>query len=134
MEGRLLRYTEISFALMRVVVGLLFACHGAQKLFGLFGGQAMTAVSLITAAGVIEFAGGLLVAIGFITRPAAVLASGEMAVAYFKSHAPKGFWPIQNKGEAAVIFCFVFLFIAAHGAGRYSVDAVLRRIPETPQK
>jgi putative oxidoreductase len=130
MDGRLARYSEIAFALMRIVVGLLFACHGAQKLFGVLGGQVMTAVPLILAAGVIEFAGGLLVAIGLLTRPAAVIASGEMAVAYFKSHAPKGFWPIQNKGEAALIFCFVFLFIAAHGAGRYSADAALRRIQE----
>ena len=127
MDGRLARYTEIAFALMRFVAGVLFACHGAQKLFGMFGGKVMTGSTLIMAAAVIELVGGVLIAIGFLTRAAAFISSGEMAVAYFKAHAPGGFWPIQNKGEAAVIFCFVFLFIAAHGAGRYSVDAVLRR-------
>jgi putative oxidoreductase len=127
MNGRLARYTEATFALMRVVAGLLFACHGAQKLFGLFGAQAMTASGLILSAGIIEFVGGLLIAFGLMTRIAAFFASGEMAVAYFKAHAPHGFWPIENKGDEAVFFCFVFLFIAAHGAGRYSLDAVLRR-------
>ena len=127
MNGRLARYTEATFALMRVVAGLLFACHGAQKLFGLFGAQAMTASGLILSAGIIEFVGGLLIAFGLMTPIAAFFASGEMAVAYFKAHAPHGFWPIENKGEAAVLFCFVFLFIAARGAGRYSLDSVLRR-------
>lgn len=127
MNGRLVRYTEATFALMRVVAGLLFACHGAQKLFGLFGAQEMTASGLILSAGIIEFVGGLLIAFGLMTPIAAFFASGEMAVAYFKAHAPHGFWPIENKGEAAVLFCFVFLFIAARGAGRYSLDAVLRR-------
>ena len=127
MEGRLARYTEIAFALMRFVAGALFACHGAQKLFGMFGGKVMTGSTLITTAAVIELIGGVLIAIGFLTRAAAFIASGEMAVAYFKSHAPAGFWPIQNKGEAAVFFCFLFLFIAAHGAGPYSIDALVRR-------
>jgi putative oxidoreductase len=127
MNGTLARNTEWTFAPMRFVAGLLFACHGAQKLFGAFGGQVMTASTLIMTAGIIEFVGGLLIAIGLLTRVAAFIASGEMAVAYFKSHAPQGPWPIQNKGEAAVFYCFVFLFIAAHGAGRYSLDAVLRR-------
>ena len=127
MDGRLARFSEIAFALMRFVAGVLFACHGAQKLFGMFGGKVMTGSTLIMAAAVIELVGGVLIAIGLLTRAAAFISSGEMAVAYFKAHAPGGFWPIQNKGEAAVIFCFVFLFIAAHGGGRYSVDAVLRR-------
>jgi putative oxidoreductase len=87
----------------------------------------MTASGLILSAGIIEFVGGLLVALGLLTRIAAFFASGEMVVAYFKAHAPHGFWPIENKGDEAVFFCFVFLFIAAHGAGRYSLDAVLRR-------
>jgi len=127
MIGRLTRYTEAAFALMRIVAGLLFACHGAQKLFGVLGGQAMTASGLILSAGIIEFVGGLLIALGLLTRVAAFFASGEMAVAYFKAHAPHGFWPIENKGEPAVVYCFIFLFIAAYGAGRYSLDAVLRR-------
>ena len=127
MNGVLSRYTAISFALMRIVVGALYGCHGAQKLFGVFGGPVMTGSSLMLAAGIIEFGGGILIAIGLLTRVAAIIASGQMAVAYFKAHAPQGFWPILNKGEAAVLFCFVFLFIAAHGGGRYSVDAALRR-------
>src|SRR5438309_2851532 len=98
MVERLERYTETTFALMRIVAGLLFACHGAQKLFGVFGGQAMTASGLILSAGIIEFVGGLLIALGLLTRVAAFFAAGEMAVAYFKAHAPHGFWPIENKG------------------------------------
>ena len=121
------RWNEIAFLLMRVVVGLLFACHGAQKLFGVLGGQVMTSNTLMLVAGIIEFGGGLLIALGFCTRIAAFLASGEMAVAYFKAHAPQGFWPIENKGELAVVYCFLFLFIAAHGAGRYSLDRTIRR-------
>jgi putative oxidoreductase len=121
------RYTEIAFALMRFMLGMSFAVHGAQKLFGFPGGQVMNLSPLMITAAIIELAGGLLVAIGLLTRPAAFIASGEMAVAYFKAHAPQGFWPLQNKGEAAVLFCFVFLFIAAYGGGRYSVDGVVRR-------
>ena len=121
------RWNEIAFLLMRVVVGLLFACHGAQKLFGVLGGQVMTSNTLMLVAGIIEFGGGLLIALGFCTRIAALIASGEMAVAYFKAHAPQGFWPIENKGELAVVYCFLFLFIAAHGAGLYSLDRTIRR-------
>jgi len=121
------RWNEVAFLLMRVVTGLLFACHGAQKLFGVLGGQVMTGNTLMLVAGIIEFGGGLLIALGFCTRIAAFLASGEMAVAYFKAHAPQGFWPIENKGELAVVYCFLFLFLAAHGAGRYSLDRTIRR-------
>jgi putative oxidoreductase len=121
------RFSELAFSLMRFFFGLLFACHGAQKLFGMFGGRAVTGVPLMLVAGIIEFGGGLLIAVGLFTRIAAFLASGEMAVAYFKSHAPHGLWPIQNKGEAAVLFCFAFLFIAVYGAGRRSLDRVLHR-------
>jgi putative oxidoreductase len=110
------------YALMRFVVGGLFACHGAQKLFGAFGGQVMLHNPLMPAAGIIEFGGGLLIAIGLLASVAAFIASGEMAVAYFTRHAPNGFWPIMNRGEAAVLYCFIFLYIAAHGAGRFAVD------------
>lgn len=121
------RYSEILYALMRVVLGLLFACHGAQKLFGALGGQVMTGNTLMLTAGIIEFFGGLLIAVGLLTRVAAFIASGEMAVGYFKVHAPQGFWPIQNQGELAVVYCFIFLFIAAHGPGLYSLDRAFRR-------
>jgi putative oxidoreductase len=112
---------------MRFVFGSLFACHGAQKLFGAFGGAVMTHNSTMLAAGVIEFLGGLLIAVGLMTRPAAFIASGEMAVAYLWKHLPNGLWPIQNKGEPAVLYCFAFLFIAAFGAGRFGLGARWKR-------
>ena len=121
------RYSQAVYAVMRVVVGILFACHGAQKLFGAFGAEAVSGKPLMTAAGVIELSCGILVAAGLLAQAAAFLASGEMAVAYFMAHASKGFWPIVNKGENAVLYCFIFLFIAAYGAGEYSLDSVFRR-------
>ncbi len=121
------RLTEITFALVRFVLGLLYACHGAQKLLGMFGGRLMSGSPLILTAGVIELGCGTLIAVGLLTRVAAFLASGEMALAYFKMHAPRGFWPIVNKGELAVAFCFAFLFIAAHGAGAYSLGRAIGR-------
>ena len=124
------RWSAIAFALFRIVAGLLFASHGAQKLFAVYGGPAATGKPLLLTAGVIELVGGLLVAVGLFARPAAFVASGEMAVAYFMAHAPGGFWPIVNKGEAAVFYCFAFLFIAAHGAGIWSLDSLrLRSAP-----
>lgn len=118
--------TDLAFFLARVVIALLYCCHGAQKLFGVLGGTRMTGNPLLLSAGIIEFGAGLLIAFGLFTRIAAFVASGEMAVAYFKMHAPHGFWPIQNKGELAVVYCFFFLFVAAHGAGPYSLDRLLR--------
>jgi putative oxidoreductase len=109
---------------MRLVVGLLFACHGAQKLFGALGGQSMVGNPKMLAAGLIEFLGGGLVALGLWAAPAAFVASGEMAVAYFTVHARAGFWPILNHGELAVLYCFVFLYVASRGSGSPSVDAL----------
>jgi putative oxidoreductase len=97
------RYSEVLFALMRVFVGLLFATHGAQKLFGFPGAHPMPLKPLTLAAGIIEFGCGLLVALGLLTRIAAFVASGEMAVAYFMVHAKGGFWPIINKGELIAV-------------------------------
>ncbi len=116
------RAGEPVYAVFRIVVGLLFAFHGAQKLFGAFGGQRVPLMGLMGAAGVIEFGCGLLVAIGLLTWLAALIASGEMAVAYFMVHAPRGTWPILNQGELAVLYCFAFLLIAVRGAGMLSVD------------
>jgi putative oxidoreductase len=96
--------------------------NGAQKLFGMFGGEAVAIASLPGAAGIIEFVGGLLVMVGLLTGIAAFIASGEMAFAYFMVHFPQGGWPIQNNGQLAVLFCFIFLFIAARGAGILSLD------------
>jgi putative oxidoreductase len=127
MDRWLGRWSEWAYALMRFVAGMLFACHGAQKLFGALGGQSQLANPLMATAGVIEFFGGVLVAIGLFAGFAAFLASGLMAVAYFKAHAPDGFWPIVNHGELAVLYCFVFLYISFRGSGRLSVDAQARR-------
>jgi putative oxidoreductase len=127
MDRVLGRWEETVYALMRFMVGALFACHGAQKLFGVLGGKVMTGEPLMVVGGIIEFGGGLMIALGLFAGIAAFVASGMMAVAYFKAHAPGGFWPILNHGEPAVVYCFVFLFIAAHGSGRFSLDDALRR-------
>jgi putative oxidoreductase len=122
MERVLGRFAPLIYAALRIVAGLLFACHGAQKLFGLFGMGPMPLMSQMGLAGVIEFGGGLLIAIGLFTSFAAFIASGEMAAAYFLAHAPKGNVPIQNGGELAVLYCFLFLYIAARGTGKLGVQ------------
>lgn len=114
-------------SVMRIVTGLLFMQHGAQKLFGLLGGHQVELLSLYGLAGVLEFFGGLLVVIGFLTRPVAFILSGEMAFAYFMAHAQHSAWPILNHGGLAVMFCFVFLYLSAAGAGVLSVDHARRR-------
>lgn len=126
MTNPLGKYSETLFALLRIVAGCLFACHGAQKLFGVLGGEHATA-PLMVFAGVIEFGGGLLIAVGLLASIAAFLASGEMAYAYFTVHAPQSPWPIVSHGELAALYSFLFIFIAAHGAGRLSVDALLAK-------
>lgn len=122
MKSPFTRLAEPAYAAFRVVAGFLFAFHGAQKLFGMFGGTAQPIASLFGLAGIIELTCGVLVAIGWFTPFAAFLASGEMAAAYFIAHAPKGPWPIQNGGELAALYCFAFLFIATRGGGMLSVD------------
>jgi len=117
-------------SILRIVAGLMFVLHGTQKLFGFpdpgakLGPQAP---ALIKAAGIIELVGGVLIAAGLLTSIAAFIASGEMAVAYFKQHAPNGFWPTLNGGELAVLYCFVFLYLAFAGPGPWSIDAILGR-------
>jgi putative oxidoreductase len=122
------RCGDYVFPVVRIVVGCLFACHGAQKLFGVLGGQPELHDPEGLVAGVVEFFGGTLIALGLGTRVAAFLASGEMAVAYFKAHAPRGFWPILNRGELADIYCFFFLYVATHGPGRMALDSALRKV------
>ena len=117
------RNQETIYAITRIVVAFLYGCHGAQKLFGVMGGEKVYGNPLMVVAGVIEFGCGLLIALGWQTTLAAFIASGEMAVAYFIAHQPHGFWPIANGGEKAVFYAFVFLFIAARGAGIWSLDA-----------
>jgi putative oxidoreductase len=116
------RYAPQVYAVLRIVAGFLFAFHGAQKLLGMFGGNVMPMFSMMWFAGVIELVGGVLIMVGLLTRLAAFVASGEMAAAYFMAHQPKGTWPIQNGGELAALYCFLFLYIAARGGGRYSID------------
>ena len=121
------RYTELLYAAMRVVLAFLYLCHGLQKLFGAFGGHRMPLASLLGVAGLLETILGALIVVGLMTSWAAFIASGEMAVAYFMAQAPRAPWPIQNGGELAVALCFAFLYIAAHGGGRFSADSVIRR-------
>ncbi|CAN5665232.1 DoxX family protein [soil metagenome] len=121
-------FRDITYNLLRVVTGLMFMQHGAQKLFGWLEGRQVTELASVSGvAGVLEFFGGALIAFGLLTRPVAFILSGEMAVAYFWRHLPGGFWPILNRGELAALFCFIFLFIAAHGPGSWSLDALIRR-------
>lgn len=127
MHAPLFRFVEPTYAIMRGVVGFLFALHGAQKLFGVLDGTARPIGSLMGLAGIIEFTAGLFVMIGLVAGMAAFIASGQMAFAYFLTHASRGAWPIQNGGELAVLFCFLFLFISARGAGTWSVDAMMFR-------
>jgi len=135
MEGAVHKYAPYLYVLLRIVAGLLFACHGAQKLFGGFGGfgghpgAAVPLFSLMELAGCIELVGGLLIAFGILTSFAAFVASGEMAFAYFMQHLPRSFWPIQNGGEVVVLYCFLFLYIAANGVGMWGV---WRRRPFPP--
>jgi putative oxidoreductase len=129
MEKYLSKLTWLAYTAFRVVAGLLFAQHGAQKLFGFLGGMGEAGgsapfLSMMFFAGLVEFFGGVLVALGLGTRWAAFLASGQMAFAYFMAHAPQGFWPILNRGELAMLYCFLFFYIACRGGGKVSLDAL----------
>jgi len=119
---------------MRLVVGLMFFCHGAQKIFGWFappGQQGGHLPPLMMTGGCIEIAGGLLIAFGLFTRLAAFIASGEMAVAFFMMHAKGSILPIVNKGELAVVYCFLFFYIFLYGPGAWSLDVMLRKTKPT---
>lgn len=119
-------------SLLRIVAGFTFSLHGFQKLLGLFGGmggKGMTASfpTLPWFAGFLELVGGLLLVLGLFSAPVAFLLSGEMAVAYFKYHYPRGFFPISNGGELAAIYCFLFLYLSVAGPGPISLDALIRK-------
>jgi len=116
-------------SLMRIVAAFLFIQHGGQKLFDFPAAmpQPVELLSLIGIAGILEFFGGLLLLLGLFTRPVAFLLAGQMAVAYFMAHASKGFWPLVNQGELAVLYCFVFLYLAAAGGGKWSLDRLRKR-------
>ena len=123
------RFTPQTFALLRIVSGLMFMMHGTQKILGWPSSEMKGPLPPIAlAAGWIELVGGFLILIGLFAGIAAFICSGQMAVAYFVAHAAKGgMIPLVNKGELAVLYCFIFLFIAAHGAGIWSVDGILRK-------
>ncbi len=109
--------------LLRIVSGALFAQHGAQKLFAVLGREsAVETGSLLWTAGVLELYGGIALVLGLFTRPVAFVLSGLMAFAYFLRHAERAFFPIENAGELAALYCFVFLFLAARGGGSFSID------------
>ena len=116
-------YGEQTYALLRIIAGFLFIFHGAQKLFGFPLPVPEAPAFVIYVAGGIELVGGILVMIGFFTRWAAFVCSGLMAAAYWVAHGSQGLWPIANRGELAVLYCFIFLLIAAKGVGRWGVDA-----------
>jgi putative oxidoreductase len=122
------RWTPHLLSTLRVAVALLFIEHGSEKLFGfpaIQEGASGPLSPLMWAAGVLEFFGGLLVLFGLFTRPVAFVLSGLMAVAYFMAHAPQGFFPLQNQGELAALYSFVFLFLAVAGGGAWSLDNLL---------
>jgi putative oxidoreductase len=126
------RAVQISYFLLRVVAGWLFFQAGCVILLGWFGGMpagspAPAVMSQIWIGGVLELVGGFAIMLGLFTGPVAFILSGEMAVAYWQFHAPNGTWPLQNQGIPSVLFCFIFLYIAAQGGGEWSLDAWLRR-------
>ena len=123
-------WTPRLLSVLRIISAFLLIAHGAQKLFGFLAPPGMPSfapLSQMWIGGVLEFFGGLLLLLGLFTRPVAFILSGMMAVAYFQMHAPGGFWPLQNKGELAVLYCFVFLFFSVAGGGEWSLDRLLRR-------
>ncbi|MFC4502269.1 MULTISPECIES: DoxX family protein [Streptomyces] len=134
MSARLDTAQPYALGLFRIVVGLLFACHGAASLFGVLGGAAGTDGGTIDAgtwpgwyAAAIQLVCGTLVLLGLVTRPAALLASGSMAYAYFKVHQPGALWPMENGGEASAMFCWAFLLLVFTGSGALGLDRLINR-------
>ena len=125
------RAVQVTYFLVRIVAGFLFIQTGGLILFGWFGGmpggEKVRLMSQTGIGGVLEFFGGILIMLGLFTRPVAFILSGMMAVAYWQFHAPNGAWPLQNQGMPAVLFCFIFLYMAARGGGDWSLDALIRR-------
>ena len=132
MFGKIEKFSPQILGITRILFGIMLASHGAQKVFGAFGGlPSGTPAFIVWVAGPIELVGGALVALGLLTRPAAFLNSGLLAVAYFMAHAPKGFWPILNGGELAIIYSWLSLYLVAHGPGAFALEALVpaRREP-----
>lgn len=128
MDRFLGNYSPQLYAILRIVAGIMFAMHGSQKLFGWPGdGNTVELASMMGVAGIIELVGGIMIAIGFLTSWAAFIASGQMAVAFFMAHFPQDWNPLVNQGETALLYCFLFLYMAARGSGIWSVDAAMNR-------
>lgn len=128
LDTRLNTQVPAVLSLFRLILGLLFACHGTSHLFGWPTGPSVPAGTWpFWWAGIIELITGILIALGLFTRPAAFLASGTMAFAYFTEHLPNGFWPINNGGELAVVYCFAFFLLVFTGGGAYALDARMGR-------
>jgi putative oxidoreductase len=122
------RWQPQILALLRIVVGLLFLEHATQKFFSFPAPFPVHPLpTMLIAAGAVELVAGILITLGLFTRIAAFIASGEMAAAYFIGHFPKGFWPAVNMGEGAILYCFIFLYLAAAGPGAWSVDGARTR-------
>jgi putative oxidoreductase len=116
-------YSGETYAVLRIMAGLLFLCHGMQKLFAFPAEMSANVPDFVVyVAGPIELVGGALIAVGFLTRWAAFVCSGTMAAAYWMAHGLENFWPVLNHGELAILYCFVFLYISANGGGKWSVD------------
>ena len=122
MFDRLSAYAPQALAVLRIVTALLFIAHGTQKLFGFPVAAQGPTEGLMLVAGILELVGGLLILAGFLTRPVAFILCGMMAVAYWIGHAPMGFWPVGNFGDAAILFCFIFGYLVFAGPGAWSVD------------
>jgi putative oxidoreductase len=133
MRDKLSGYSPVVLSILRIVSGLLFLAHGTQKFLSFPGGEragfGWTFSHPGAYAGIIELVAGALIALGLFTRPAAFLASGTMAAAYFIGHAPQDFWPVNNMGDAAILYCFAFFYFVFAGAGPLSLDAKLGRQP-----
>jgi putative oxidoreductase len=131
----LIKWAPVALAILRIVAGLLFLEHGTQKFLsfppGERAGSGMALDNPGAWGGLIEIVTGVLITIGWFTRPAAFLASGEMAVAYWMVHAPQNFWPVNNEGEAAILYCFIFLYLVFAGPGLFSVDQEVRAVEVT---
>ncbi len=130
-EVGIARRSPYALALLRIISGLLFLEHGTQKFLGFppgeYAGSGMALDNPGAFAGIIEMAAGVLITIGFLTRPAAFVASGTMAVAYWMAHAPQNFFPVNNMGDAAILYCFVFLYLVFAGPGAWSLDDIRSR-------
>jgi putative oxidoreductase len=127
------RFADPVYCIARLIIGLMFACHGGQKILGFPPGGAPGPLDTVGLVGAwIELAGGFLIAFGLLTRIAAFFSAGEMMVAYFMVHHPKHFFPIVNKGESAVFYCWFFLFVLFYGPGRWSIDALFKKKSAAP--